>query len=109
MIAVIARFNLKGKGCTMFFLCDICNRRFTYKELLKSQRASRVMKCPKCSQKYTLTNSSRLLVAILIALPGFFTKILIEYIGWYILVFYLLWCCIVWIIMPIFYKYKKIN
>lgn len=93
----------------MFYSCEVCKRKFTYKEIFKSQKDFKIIKCPKCSQEYELVLTSRLITAVIVALPIFFTKTLIESIGVYTLVFYAVWYCVSLLIMPMFYRYKKVN
>lgn len=88
--------------------CESCGKKFNYKDLFKSQFFFK-LQCSKCKQVYILKPYSRLIVAILTALPLFFINKLILTLGTYSLLVYICWYLMILIIMPFFYRFKKVT
>lgn len=86
--------------------CEKCQRKFTYKEILKSQKRFKEIKCTKCSQKYVIKWYSRLITSIIITLPIFFVYELIDIMDIFILVAYPVWFVFILALMPLFHKYN---
>lgn len=84
-------------------LCVKCEKKFSYKEILKAA-VSYKTSCEICKQEYKVTNLSRLIIAILVALPLFFQNYLINTFDYYIIILYVLYCISIALISPIFIR-----
>lgn len=82
-------------------LCVKCENKFSYKEILKAAVSNKTS-CKICKQEYKVTNLSRLIIAILVALPLFFQNYLINTFDYYIIILYVLYCISIALISPIF-------
>ncbi len=87
--------------------CDICNEKFKYSDIFKSQLTFKLT-CPKCNQTYILKRYNKLFFSLLNALPLFFINKLILSFGWYIILMYISWYLMLLVIMPFFYQFKKV-
>lgn len=86
------------------FICKNCKEKFQYKSVFKNQKNFK-FKCNNCNSKYKLNNLYQWIDSILVALPCFFVKQLVNFLGIYVLLFYGLWLLIIFLIMPLFYKF----
>lgn len=84
-------------------LCVKCENKFSYKEILKAAISYKIS-CKTCKQEYKVTNLSRLIIAILVALPLFFINNLINTFDYYIIILYVLYCISIVLISPVFIK-----
>lgn len=84
-------------------LCVKCENKFSYKEISKAA-VSYKTSCEICKQEYKVTNLSRLIIAILVALPLFFQNHLINTLDYYIIILYVLYCILIVLISPIFIR-----
>ncbi|WP_346867514.1 MULTISPECIES: TIGR04104 family putative zinc finger protein [unclassified Clostridium] len=84
-------------------LCVKCENKFSYKEILKAAISYKIS-CKTCKQEYKVTNLSRLIIAILVALPLFFINNLINTFDYYIIILYVLYCISIALISPLFVK-----
>lgn len=84
-------------------LCVKCENKFSYKEILKAAISYKIS-CKTCKQEYKVTNLSRLIIAILVALPLFFINNLINTFDYYIIILYVLYCISIVLISPLFVK-----
>ncbi|MFR9290429.1 MAG: TIGR04104 family putative zinc finger protein [Clostridium paraputrificum] len=91
------------------YKCDNCNEKFKYKEIFVKQIFNKNIKCDKCFQEYKIKRGYLDIVVVLIVSPLLISNYLMERIGGYTLLIYLIWCGFVYALMPMFYRYRKVN
>ncbi|MFA9398864.1 MAG: TIGR04104 family putative zinc finger protein [Clostridiaceae bacterium] len=89
-------------------ICKNCNEPFKYTDIFKSFVKGSKLKCKKCSKEYKLLWYYKLLYAVLVSIPIFFLNKLIELLGFYILLVYIVWLLIIFLVCPLFFVYKEI-
>ncbi len=96
----------------MRMICSKCNNNFKYKQVLEivwSLSGNQNLKCQHCGQLYEIKKVSKLLLAVLIALPIFFLDYFIREIGNYYTLFYILYSSIIIVISPLIVEFNHAN
>lgn len=94
-------------------ICEKCNCEISYKQRLmyyiKLNKDCDLV-CANCGQKYSRKFISILIsTLVIVVIPLILSRLYIDQLGVYILLFYILWLSIVYSLAPFWMFYKKIE
>lgn len=87
--------------------CENCSKRFSYKDVFESILFTyRPLSCTSCNRVHNLELSTKIIIVLSIGLPFLILANLINTMGYYTIVFYLLWLVILFALLPFIASYK---